>query len=92
MIYFAWKLKPELSSPLICRDFNLEEALEGVSAQICCELSKSLTERGYPALSPALQATLRGQICSITQKDNPIRTLVGKIVSMSWFEPGPVSR
>ncbi|XP_044042486.1 T-complex protein 11-like protein 2 isoform X1 [Siniperca chuatsi] len=57
-------------------DFNLEEALEGVSAQICCELNKSLTERSYTALTPALQATLRGQICSITQKDNPIRTLV----------------
>ncbi|XP_070709627.1 T-complex protein 11-like protein 2 [Pempheris klunzingeri] len=57
-------------------DFNAEEALEGMSAQICCELNKSLTERGYPALTPALQATLRGQICSITQKDNPIRTLV----------------
>lgn len=57
-------------------DFNLEEALEGVSAQICCELNKSLTERSYPALTPALQATLTGQICSITQKDNPIRTLV----------------
>ncbi|XP_059182394.1 T-complex protein 11-like protein 2 [Centropristis striata] len=56
--------------------FNLEEALEGVSAQICCELNKSLTERNYPALSPALQATLTGQICSITQRDNPIRTLV----------------
>nr|XP_033472299.1 T-complex protein 11-like protein 2 [Epinephelus lanceolatus] len=60
----------------MCRDFNLEEALEGVSAQICCELNKSLTERNYPTLSPALQATLRGQICSITQEDNPIRTLV----------------
>ncbi|XP_034382335.1 T-complex protein 11-like protein 2 [Cyclopterus lumpus] len=57
-------------------DFNLEEALESVSAQICCELNKSLTERSYPALSPALQATLTGQIRSITQKDNPIRTLV----------------
>ncbi|TKS90791.1 T-complex protein 11-like protein 2 [Collichthys lucidus] len=57
-------------------NFNLEEALEGVSAQICCELNKSLTERSYPALSPALQATLTGQICSIVQKDNPIRTLV----------------
>lgn len=56
--------------------FNLEEALEGVSAQICCELNKSLTERSYPALTPALQGTLKGQICSITQTDNPIRTLV----------------
>lgn len=57
-------------------NFNPEEALEGVSAQICCELNKSLTERSYPALTPALQTTLRGQICSITQKDNPVRTLV----------------
>ncbi|XP_029318248.1 T-complex protein 11-like protein 2 [Cottoperca gobio] len=57
-------------------DFNQEEALEGVSAQICCELNKSLTERNYPALTSALQATVTGQICSITQKDNPIRTLV----------------
>lgn len=57
-------------------NFNLEEALDGVSAQICCELNKSLTERSYPALTPALQATLRGLICNITQKDNPIRTLV----------------
>ncbi|TNN56249.1 T-complex protein 11-like protein 2 [Liparis tanakae] len=57
-------------------DFNLEEALESASAHICCEVSKSLTERGYPALSPALQATLTGQIRSITQEDNPIRTLV----------------
>lgn len=57
-------------------DFNLKEALEGVSVQICCELNKSLTERNYPPLTAALQATLTGQICSITQKDNPIRTLV----------------
>ncbi|KAM9705740.1 T-complex protein 11-like protein 2 [Menidia menidia] len=57
-------------------DFNQEESLEGISAQICCELNKSLTERDYPALTPELQATLKGQICSITQKDNPIRMLV----------------
>ncbi|KAM3587545.1 uncharacterized protein V6R79_008753 [Siganus canaliculatus] len=57
-------------------NFKLEEALEGVSAQICCELNKSLTERSYPPLTSELQATLRGQICSIVQKDNPIRTLV----------------
>lgn len=66
------------------RNFNLEEALEGVSSQISCEINKSLTERSYPALTPALQATLKGQICSITQKDNPIRTLVGK----GWWSGG----
>uniref|UniRef100_A0A1A8GNT0 T-complex 11-like 2 n=1 Tax=Nothobranchius korthausae TaxID=1143690 RepID=A0A1A8GNT0_9TELE len=57
-------------------DFNLKEALEGTSVQICCELNKSLRERDYPALTPEQQATLTGQICSIRQKDNPIRTLV----------------
>ncbi|KAM4711611.1 T-complex protein 11-like protein 2 isoform 1-T3 [Anableps anableps] len=56
--------------------FNLKETLEDVSAQICCELNKSLTERNYPPLTPELQATLTGQICSISQKENPIRTLV----------------
>ncbi|XP_058481868.1 T-complex protein 11-like protein 2 [Solea solea] len=57
-------------------DFDLKEALEGISVQICCELNKSLTERNYPALTAALQSTLTGQICSITEKDNPIRCLV----------------
>ncbi|XP_068611671.1 T-complex protein 11-like protein 2 [Brachionichthys hirsutus] len=57
-------------------NFNLDEALESVSAQICCEINKSLTERSYSSLTPALQASLKGQICSITQKNNPIRTLV----------------
>ncbi|MEQ2206063.1 hypothetical protein XENOCAPTIV_022228 [Xenoophorus captivus] len=32
--------------------------------------------RNYPPLTPEVQATLTGQICSISQKDNPIRTLV----------------
>ncbi|XP_076152804.1 T-complex protein 11-like protein 2 [Alosa pseudoharengus] len=56
--------------------FNLMEALENASVQICCELNKSLTERNYPPLSPPLQHTLKGQICSITQENNPIRALV----------------
>lgn len=54
-----------------------QEALVGVSSQICSELNKSLVERGYSTLSPAQQDTLTGQICSIAHKDNPIRTLVG---------------
>ncbi|XP_020509324.2 T-complex protein 11-like protein 2 [Labrus bergylta] len=74
-------------------DFKLEEALEGVSAQISCELNKSLTERGYPALTPALQEALKGQICSVTQKDNPIRTLVEDRVQLYFraliFAPKP---
>ncbi|CAI5636142.1 unnamed protein product [Oreochromis niloticus] len=77
-------------------DFNLEESLEGISAQICCELNKSLTERSYPALTPALQGTLTGQICNITQKDNPIRTLVEDRVQQYFMalisDPKPQSK
>ncbi|KAK2892768.1 hypothetical protein Q8A67_012756 [Cirrhinus molitorella] len=57
-------------------DFNLTEALGNVSAQICCEVNKSLAERNSPALPAELQETLKGQICDITQENNPIRTLV----------------
>ncbi|KAL3048180.1 hypothetical protein OYC64_006870 [Pagothenia borchgrevinki] len=77
-------------------DFNQEEALEGVSAQICSELNKSLTERSYPPLPPALQVTLTGQILSITQKDNPIRTLVEDRVQQYFMalicDPKPQSK
>ncbi|XP_051977119.1 T-complex protein 11-like protein 2 [Xyrauchen texanus] len=57
-------------------DFNLTEALGNVRDQICCEVNKSLTERNFPALPVELQATLKGQICDISQQNNPIRTLV----------------
>uniref|UniRef100_A0A673JP86 T-complex protein 11-like protein 2 n=1 Tax=Sinocyclocheilus rhinocerous TaxID=307959 RepID=A0A673JP86_9TELE len=57
-------------------NFNLTEALGNVSAQICCEVNKSLAERNLPALPAELQETLKGQICDITQENNPIRTLV----------------
>ncbi|KAM3858797.1 T-complex protein 11-like protein 2 [Diretmus argenteus] len=77
-------------------DFNLEEALEGASGQICCELNKSLTERNYPALTPAMQATLTGQICCITQKDNPIRSLVEERVQQYFMallvDPKPLTK
>ncbi|XP_019738597.1 T-complex protein 11-like protein 2 [Hippocampus comes] len=65
-------LLDHMHNPMI----SLQEALVGVSTQICSELNKSLVERGYSTLSPAQQDTLTGQICSIAHKDNPIRTLV----------------
>eukprot|EP00066_Takifugu_rubripes_P007366 XP_003972835.1 PREDICTED: T-complex protein 11-like protein 2 [Takifugu rubripes] len=77
-------------------NFNMDEALESVSSQISCEINKSLTERNFPALTPALQANLRGQICSITQKDNPIRTLVEDRVQQFFrgiiFDPKPQAK
>ena len=72
-------------SPPPLRDFDLEEALRGISAQLCGELSRSLTERGYPGLSPALQATLTGQVLSVVQEGNPIRSLVGETPSNPLF-------
>lgn len=63
------------------------ESLENASVQICCELNKSLTERNYPPLPPPLQNTLKGQICSITQENNPIRALVGKEAALAFLCP-----
>ncbi|KAG7456227.1 hypothetical protein MATL_G00249540 [Megalops atlanticus] len=64
------------------QSFNLPEALESVSAQVCCELNKSLMERGYPPLPPELQATLRGQILGVAQESNPVRSLVEERVQL----------
>ncbi|KAM9845554.1 T-complex protein 11-like protein 2 isoform 1-T3 [Aulostomus maculatus] len=76
--------------------FNMAEALQGVSGQICCELNKSLADRNYPILTPALQATLTGQICSITREDNPIRTLVESRVQQYFktliYDPKPQAK
>uniref|UniRef100_A0A669BNY7 T-complex 11, testis-specific-like 2 n=1 Tax=Oreochromis niloticus TaxID=8128 RepID=A0A669BNY7_ORENI len=56
----------------------------------------SLPQDSYPALTPALQGTLTGQICNITQKDNPIRTLVEDRVQQYFMalisDPKPQSK
>lgn len=57
-------------------DFNMTESLGNVSVHICSEVNKSLEERNFPLLPAELQAILKGQICDITQENNPIRTLV----------------
>ncbi|XP_028672559.1 T-complex protein 11-like protein 2 isoform X1 [Erpetoichthys calabaricus] len=56
--------------------FNLKDALENISAQVCSELNKSLTERGYSALSSEVQASLAGQIGTIRNDDNPVFNLI----------------
>ncbi|XP_035282972.1 T-complex protein 11-like protein 2 isoform X2 [Anguilla anguilla] len=76
------KMTSVLLEGMHSQNFNMPEALEGVSAQICSELNKSLTERDYPALPPELQATLRGQICSVTQEDNPVSSLIEERVQL----------
>ncbi|MBN3321989.1 T11L2 protein, partial [Atractosteus spatula] len=62
--------------------FNMTEALENVNTQICSELNKSLTERGYPALPAEVQLSLKGQICSITEENNPISSLIDERVQL----------
>ncbi|KAJ8262009.1 hypothetical protein GJAV_G00161050 [Gymnothorax javanicus] len=76
------KMTSVLLEGMHSKNFNMPEALESVSVQISSELNKSLMERGYPALSPDLQATVRGQICSINQEDNPVRSLIEERVQL----------
>ncbi|NP_001120578.1 T-complex protein 11-like protein 2 [Xenopus tropicalis] len=60
------------------RALNLRETLNALSVKICYEMNKSLTERGLPTLSSEAQTNLQGQICSITEKDHPIYSLIEK--------------
>ncbi|MBN3276141.1 T11L2 protein, partial [Polyodon spathula] len=70
------KISSVLLEGIHSKSFNMTEALENVSAQICTALNKSLTERGYPALPAHVQVALTGQICTIEHKDNSIRNLI----------------
>ncbi|MGH0173650.1 UNVERIFIED_CONTAM: hypothetical protein FKN15_065741 [Acipenser sinensis] len=74
------KITSVLLEGIHIKSFNRAEALENVSAQICTELNKSLTERGYPALPAHVQVALTGQICTIVHKDNSISNLIDERV------------
>ncbi|KAK1167146.1 T-complex protein 11-like protein 2 [Acipenser oxyrinchus oxyrinchus] len=74
------KITSVLLEGIHIKSFNRTEALENVSAQICTELNKSLTERGYPALPAHVQVALTGQICTIVHKDNSISNLIDERV------------
>ncbi|XP_078409575.1 T-complex protein 11-like protein 2 isoform X1 [Cetorhinus maximus] len=58
------------------KNFNLEETLKTISVKVCSEINQSLTERGYPVLNNENQTNLTGQICSIAEESNPVRTLI----------------
>ncbi|XP_074864054.1 T-complex protein 11-like protein 2 isoform X2 [Carettochelys insculpta] len=58
--------------------FDLKEALTAIGVQVCSEMNKSLAEREFPMLSMEIQNSLVGQICSIVEEDNPIRSLIDK--------------
>ncbi|KAM3926145.1 T-complex protein 11-like protein 2 [Leptodactylus fuscus] len=60
------------------KTFNLKEALTDLSTKISFEMNKSLTERGLSPLSTEAQSVLEGQICSLTEKSQPIYNLIEK--------------
>ncbi|XP_067860928.1 T-complex protein 11-like protein 2 isoform X2 [Heptranchias perlo] len=82
---FADKLKQVITvllEGMHDKNFNLEETLETISVKVCCEINQSLTERGYPALNNESQANLTGQICSIKQESNSVRTLINNRIEL----------
>ncbi|XP_067913191.1 T-complex protein 11-like protein 1 isoform X2 [Heterodontus francisci] len=72
------KLKQVTCALLDGLNYKLEEALLAVSDQIHREVSRSLPEHGYTPLTSEQETILKGQIRSITQRDNVIRQLIGE--------------
>lgn len=62
------------------RTFDLKEALNAIGVQICSKVNRSLTERGLPTLNAEMQSNLMGQIGHIAEENNPISSLIGKII------------
>lgn len=82
---FADKLK-RISAVLLegmnKEKFDLKEALSNIGVQICSEVNRSLSERGFPTLDMEIQNSLVGQICSIVEEDNPISSLIDKRIQL----------
>uniref|UniRef100_A0A8C4YIT9 T-complex 11 like 2 n=1 Tax=Gopherus evgoodei TaxID=1825980 RepID=A0A8C4YIT9_9SAUR len=82
---FADKLK-RISAVLLegmnKEKFDLKEALNNIGVQICNEVNRSLSERGFPTLDMEIQNSLVGQICSIVEEDNPISSLIDKRIHL----------
>ncbi|NXJ88584.1 TCP11 protein, partial [Corythaixoides concolor] len=53
-----------------------EEALEDISDQVLQEVSRTLSQLGYPAFAAAKRASLKGQIKSIAEKGNAVRHII----------------
>ncbi|XP_062928575.1 T-complex protein 11-like protein 2 [Mobula hypostoma] len=64
------------------RNFDLEETLKTISARVCCEVNQALVEHGYPDLNNESQANLTGQISSIEEERNPVRTLINNRIEL----------
>ncbi|XP_048356516.1 T-complex protein 11-like protein 2 [Sphaerodactylus townsendi] len=64
------------------KTFDLKEALAAIGLQTCSEINQSLTERGFPPLNKEVHSNLVGQICNITEEDNPISSLIDKRIQL----------
>ncbi|XP_004623987.1 T-complex protein 11-like protein 2 isoform X2 [Octodon degus] len=62
--------------------FDLQEALSSIGGQTCAEVNKALAERSFPALGAEAQANLVGQLASLRDENNPIRSLVDKRIRL----------
>ncbi|KGL81337.1 T-complex protein 11-like 2, partial [Tinamus guttatus] len=82
---FADQLK-KISFPLLegmsKKTFDLKEALNAISVQICSKVNKSLSERGFPTLDKEMQNNLLGQIGSVVEKNNPVSSLIDKRIQL----------
>lgn len=70
-------VRVKCSNFFLFRKFDLKEALNTIGVQICSEVNRSLSERGFPTLNMEIQNSLVGQICSIVEEENPISSLIG---------------
>ncbi|XP_064354058.1 T-complex protein 11 homolog isoform X1 [Dromaius novaehollandiae] len=59
---------------LSCTRF--EEALQDIGNQVLQEVSRTLSQLGYPAFTSDKCASLKGQIRSIADKDNAVRSVI----------------
>ncbi|XP_064354059.1 T-complex protein 11 homolog isoform X2 [Dromaius novaehollandiae] len=55
---------------------GFEEALQDIGNQVLQEVSRTLSQLGYPAFTSDKCASLKGQIRSIADKDNAVRSVI----------------
>jgi len=82
---------PQVARPLsqqICQSaytfarFRYEEALQDISDQVLQEVSRTLSQLGYPAFTSEKCTSLKGQIRSIADKGNAVRNIISEFLSL----------
>lgn len=59
---------------------RLEDVLLDISNQIHQEVNRILLQLGYPILSSEKAASLKGQLRSLADKNNAVRTIIGEFM------------